>query len=282
VGKIIHFKKLEGIGNDYIYIDSTKEDIRLTSEQIQKLSNRNFGIGSDGVIFIRPSQKADFLMDMYNSDGSYSEMCGNGIRCVGKYVYDFGLTHSKNPKIETGKGVLELDLELDSSGKVSMVTVDMGEPILEPSKIPVNWETNSNIIEAPLNISNYNLQFTAVSMGNPHVVIFVDDSKNFPVREIGPLIENHSLFPKRTNVEFVTVLGQDYLFQRTWERGAGETLACGTGACAVAVAAHLTKRAGRKVKIDLLGGTLYIEWTSKGNIIMRGPATFVFEGNIEI
>jgi len=279
VGKIIHFKKLEGIGNDYIYIDSTKEDIRLTSEQIQKLSNRNFGIGSDGVIFIRPSQKADFLMDMYNSDGSYSEMCGNGIRCVGKYVYDFGLTHSKNPKIETGKGVLELDLELDSSGKVSMVTVDMGEPILEPSKIPVNWETNSNIIEAPLNISNYNLQFTAVSMGNPHVVIFVDDSKNFPVREIGP---NHSLFPKRTNVEFVTVLGQDYLFQRTWERGAGETLACGTGACAVAVAAHLTKRAGRKVKIDLLGGTLYIEWTSKGNIIMRGPATFVFEGNIEI
>lgn len=282
MGKVIHFKKLEGIGNDYIYIDSTKEDIRLTSEQIQKLSNRNFGIGSDGVIFIRPSQKADFLMDMYNSDGSYSEMCGNGIRCVGKYVYDFGLTHSKNPKIETGKGVLELDLELDSSGKVSMVTVDMGEPILEPSKIPVNWETNSNIIEAPLNISNYNLQFTAVSMGNPHVVIFVDDSKNFPVREIGPLIENHSLFPKRTNVEFVTVLGQDYLFQRTWERGAGETLACGTGACAVAVAAHLTKRAGRKVKIDLLGGTLYIEWTSKGNIIMRGPATFVFEGNIEI
>jgi len=282
VGKVIHFKKLEGIGNDYIYIDSTKEDIRLTSEQIQKLSNRNFGIGSDGVIFIRPSQKADFLMDMYNSDGSYSEMCGNGIRCVGKYVYDFGLTHSKNPKIETGKGVLELDLELDSSGKVSMVTVDMGEPILEPSKIPVNWETNSNIIEAPLNISNYNLQFTAVSMGNPHVVIFVDDSKNFPVREIGLLIENHSLFPKRTNVEFVTVLGQDYLFQRTWERGAGETLACGTGACAVAVAAHLTKRAGRKVKIDLLGGTLYIEWTSKGNIIMRGPATFVFEGNIEI
>lgn len=282
MGKVIHFKKLEGIGNDYIYIDSTKEDIRLTSEQIQKLSNRNFGIGSDGVIFIRPSQKADFLMDMYNSDGSYSEMCGNGIRCVGKYVYDFGLTHSKNPKIETGKGVLELDLELDSSGKVSMVTVDMGEPILEPSKIPVNWETNSNIIEAPLNISNYNLQFTAVSMGNPHVVIFVDDSKNFPVREIGPLIENHSLFPKRTNVEFVTVLGQHYLFQRTWERGAGETLACGTGACAVAVAAHLTKRAGRKVKIDLLGGTLYIEWTSKGNIIMRGPATFVFEGNIEI
>ncbi len=282
MGKVIHFKKLEGIGNDYVYIDATKEDIRLTSEQIQKLSNRNFGIGSDGVIFIRPSQKADFLMDMYNSDGSYSEMCGNGIRCVGKYVYDFGLTHSKNPKIETGKGVLELDLELDSSGKVSMVTVDMGEPILEPSKIPVNWETNSNIIEAPLNISNYNLQFTAVSMGNPHVVIFVDDSKNFPVREIGPLIENHSLFPKRTNVEFVTVLSQDYLFQRTWERGAGETLACGTGACAVAVAAHLTKRAGRKVKIDLLGGTLYIEWTSKGNIIMRGPATYVFEGNIEV
>jgi diaminopimelate epimerase len=271
---------MEGIGNDYVYIDATKEDIRLTPEQIQKISHRNFGVGSDGVIFIRPSSKGDFQMDMYNSDGSSSEMCGNGVRCVGKFVYDKGLTKSKNPKIETGKGVLELDLELDSSGKVQLVTVDMGEPILVPSQVPVKWEGSDPIISQPFPL--HNLQFTAVSMGNPHAVIFVDDSSQYPVKEIGPTIENHPLFPKRTNVEFVTVLNKDHLFQRTWERGAGETLACGTGACAVAVASHLTNRAGRKVRIDLLGGTLYIEWSEKGNVIMKGPATFVYEGMIQI
>lgn len=280
--KKIRFVKMEGIGNDYIYIDATKEDIRLTSEQIQKISDRHFGIGSDGVIFIRPSQAADFQMDMYNSDGSWSEMCGNGIRCVGKYIYDFGLTHSKNPKIETGKGVLELDLELDSNQKVKMVTVDMGKPIFEPEKIPIIWEGDYPILEEPILINNQELLFSAVSMGNPHAVIFVDDNKNFPISEFGPKIENHPMFPRRTNVEFVMFLEKDHLHQRTWERGAGETLACGTGACAVAVASYLTGRTGRHVQIDLLGGTLWIEWLENDHIIMKGPATFVFEGEIEL
>jgi diaminopimelate epimerase len=282
VGQKIQFVKMEGIGNDYVYIDATKEDIRLTPEQIQKVSHRNFGIGSDGVIFIRPSKKGDFQMDMYNSDGSSSEMCGNGVRCVGKFVYDQGLTTSKNPKIETGKGVLELDLELEQDGKVKLVTVDMGEPILTPALVPVQSHSAETLIDTPLKIANQDLLFTAVSMGNPHAVIFVDDNKSFPVREIGPLIENHTLFPRRTNVEFVTILDKDHYFQRTWERGAGETLACGTGACAVAVAAHLTGRGGRAAKIDLLGGTLFIDWTEKGNVIMKGPATYVFSGEITI
>lgn len=280
--KKIHFYKMEGIGNDYVYIDSTKEDIRLTSEQIKKISDRHFGIGSDGVIFIRPSQVADFQMDMYNSDGSWSEMCGNGIRCVGKYIYDFGLTKSKTPRIETGKGVLELDLEVDSNQKVKMVTVDMGKPIFEPSKIPIVWDGEYPILEEPILINNQEFLFSAISMGNPHAVIFLDDNRNFPVHEIGPKIENHVMFPRRTNVEFVTFLGKDHLHQRTWERGAGETLACGTGACAVAVAAHLTGRTGRYVQIDLLGGTLFIDWKENDHVIMKGPARFVFEGEIEI
>ncbi len=280
--KKFRFVKMEGIGNDYVYIDATQEDIRLTPKQIQKISDRHFGVGSDGVIFIRPSKIADFQMDMYNSDGSWSEMCGNGIRCVGKYIYDFGLTHSKNPKIETGKGVLELDLELDDNQKVKMVTVDMGKPIFEPTKIPVIWEGEYPILEEPILIHNQELLFSAVSMGNPHAVIFVDNNRTFPVTEMGPKIENHPMFPKRTNVEFVTFLEKDHLHQRTWERGAGETLACGTGACAVTVASHLTGRTGRYVQIDLLGGTLWIEWLQNDHIIMKGPATFVFEGEIQI
>ncbi|MDX1959819.1 MAG: diaminopimelate epimerase [Leptospiraceae bacterium] len=277
----LNFTKMEGIGNDYVYIDATKSDIQLSTEQIQKISNRNFGVGSDGVIFIRPSKVADFQMDMYNSDGSSSEMCGNGIRCVGKFVYDFGLTNTTTPKIETGKGVLELKLDVQDS-KVSYVTVDMGEPILVPEKIPVIWDNDKRIIEAPLEILGHSLKFTAVSMGNPHAVIFVDDPKTFPVHEVGSKIETHSLFPRRTNVEFVSVLGKDHLFQRTWERGAGETLACGTGACAVAVASNLTGRCGRSVQIDLLGGSLFIDWTEKGNVIMKGPAKTTFQGVLEI
>jgi len=277
----IKFTKMEGIGNDYVYIDATKTDYRLTSEQIQKIANRNFGVGSDGVIFIRPSNQADFQMDMYNSDGSSSEMCGNGIRCVGKYVFDYGLTTSTNPKIETGKGVLSLKMDLKNN-KVDYVTVDMGEPILEPSKVPVIWKDNSPIISQSLEIDGMILQFTAVSMGNPHAVIFVDDPENFPVHTIGPKIETHPMFPKRTNVEFVSLKGKDHLFQRTWERGAGETLACGTGACAVAVASNLTGRCGKSVQIDLLGGTLFIEWTSDNRIIMKGPARTTFEGELEV
>lgn len=277
----LKFTKMEGIGNDYVYIDATKENIQLSSEQIQKISDRHFGVGSDGVIFIRNSNKADFMMDMYNSDGSWSEMCGNGIRCVGKYIYDHNLKKELSLNIETGKGVLELQLELEDS-KVSLVSVDMGEPFLKPSQVPVKWENDDLIKEASIQINEKFLKFTAVGMGNPHAVIFVDDADTFPVHEIGKLIEHHVLFPKRTNIEFVSTKGKDHFYQRTWERGAGETLACGTGACAVAVAAILTDRSAKQVQIDLRGGTLYINWLENNHIIMKGPAKEVFQGIIEI
>jgi diaminopimelate epimerase len=278
----LKFTKMEGIGNDYIYIDSTKEDIRLTEEQIQKLSDRNFGIGGDGVIFIRNSDKADFQMDMYNADGSSSEMCGNGIRCVGKFIFDQGLTGSTQPKIETGAGVLTLDLKTDSDKKVQLVTVDMGEPILTPSLVPVKWSDELTILKQNLPLDGYDLKFSAISMGNPHCVIYVDDPDSFPVREVGPKIENHPLFPRRINVEFVSVRGKDHLYQRTWERGSGETLACGTGACAVGVASHLNQLTGRKVKIDLRGGSLEIDWRENNHVFMTGPATEVFRGEIQL
>jgi len=280
--KKLQFTKMEGIGNDYIYIDATVDNIHLSKDEIIWLSNRNFGIGSDGVIFIRKSEKADFLMDMFNSDGSSSEMCGNGIRCVGKYVYDNHLTKNKNPKIETGKGILELDLEVGTDNLVSSVTVDMGEPILQPEKVPIVWKDQNPVIDQNLVIEGITYKFSAISMGNPHAVIFVEDSDTFPVREVGPKIENNPIFPRRTNVEFVSIRGKNHLYQRTWERGAGETLACGTGACAVSVAANLTGRADGSVRIDLLGGTLYIDKTSSGHIIMKGPAKTVFHGEIQL
>jgi diaminopimelate epimerase len=276
--KKVSFTKMEGLGNDYVYIDSTEEDIRLTSKEIAHISNRNFGVGSDGVIFIRKSPLADFKMDMYNSDGSYSEMCGNGIRCVGKYIYDKGLTTKLNPIIETGKGLLELSLFLEQ-GRVNMVRVNMGNPILKPAQIPVNVPEADSFTHT-IQADGYTLDFIPVSMGNPHAVIFVDNADAFPVETIGPIIENHPLFPKRVNVEFVSKIGENHFFQRTWERGAGETLACGTGACAVAVAANLQGEAGKQVQIDLKGGTLNIEWSSTGDIFMTGPAKFTFEGEL--
>ncbi|TGK11680.1 diaminopimelate epimerase [Leptospira fletcheri] len=279
----VQFTKMEGIGNDYVYIDATRDDLRLSPEQIQKLSDRNFGIGGDGVIFIRSSNRGDFQMDMYNADGSSSEMCGNGIRCVAKYVYDHGLTSKKNPLIETGAGVLEVDLAVNSVNKVEFVSVDMGKPILAPSLIPVNLTGEGPILEHSIQIRDRSLKFTAVSMGNPHCVIFVEDPDTFPVHEIGPLIENKTdLFPRRVNVEFVSLKGKDHLYQRTWERGAGETLACGTGACAVMTAAHLTGRTGKDVRIDLRGGSLRIQWLESGHILMTGPAQEVFTGIVEV
>ncbi|TGK61931.1 diaminopimelate epimerase [Leptospira wolffii] len=286
----VHFTKMEGIGNDYVYIDATQDDLRLSPEQISKLSDRNFGIGGDGVIFIRSSKAGDFQMDMYNADGSSSEMCGNGIRCVGKFVYDHGLTNKKQPKIETGAGVLELDLQVGGNGKVEQVSVDMGKPILVPSLIPVKWENENPILEQPLSFlsklpgySSYNLKFSAVSMGNPHCIIYVEDPDQFPVREIGPMIENHTeLFPRRVNVEFVSLRGKDHLYQRTWERGAGETLACGTGACSVMTASHLNGKTGKDVRIDLRGGSLRVQWLESGHVLMTGPATEVFSGVVEV
>lgn len=278
----LKFTKMEGIGNDYLYVDATKENIQLTTEQIQKLSDRNFGVGGDGVIFIRNSKLGEFQMDMYNADGSSSEMCGNGIRCVGKYIYDHGLTKNKKPTIETGKGVLTLDLQTNSSETVQMITVDMGEPILKPNLIPIQWPGEDPVINQTIDVNGQKFQFTSVSMGNPHCVIYVDDADKFPVREIGPIIENHPLFPRRVNVEFVSIRGTDHLYQRTWERGTGETLACGTGACAVAVSSILNGKTGRSVRIDLRGGTLYVEWKESGSVFMTGPAKEVFTGEIEI
>ncbi|WP_108975903.1 diaminopimelate epimerase [Leptospira ryugenii] len=282
MAKRLQFTKMEGIGNDYLYIDATKNDLRLSTEEIQKLSDRNFGVGGDGVIFIRKSNVGEFQMDMYNADGSSSEMCGNGIRCVGKYIYDHGLTKNQKPTIETGKGVLTLNLETDSQGKVQMVSVDMGEPILKPELIPLRWEGDGPVVSQTLEVAGKQYQFTAVSMGNPHCIIYVDNAETFPVREIGPLIENHPLFPKRVNVEFVHLIGENHLYQRTWERGTGETLACGTGACAVMVASVLNHKTGRKVKIDLRGGQLEVEWKESGSVIMTGPAKEVFQGEIEL
>ncbi|MDF3822075.1 diaminopimelate epimerase [Leptospira sp. 96542] len=278
----INFTKMEGIGNDYVYIDATKNDLRLTTEQIQKLSDRNFGIGGDGVIFIRKSTAGEFQMDMYNADGSSSEMCGNGVRCVGKYVFDHGLTKNPKPTIETGKGVLTLDLKSGSDGKVQMVSVDMGEPILKPTLVPVVWPGENPVINQPIEINGVTYHFTAVSMGNPHCVIYVDDADKFPVHEVGSIIETHPLFPRRVNVEFVSIKAKDHLYQRTWERGTGETLACGTGACAVTVSSILNGRTGRSVQIDLRGGTLHVEWKESGSVIMTGPAREVFTGEIEI
>ncbi|EQA45020.1 diaminopimelate epimerase [Leptospira broomii serovar Hurstbridge str. 5399] len=279
----VQFTKMEGIGNDYIYIDATSNELKLNPQQIQKLSDRNFGIGGDGVIFIRSSTNGDFQMDMYNADGSSSEMCGNGIRCVAKYVFDHGLTTKKNPIIETGAGLLKVDLTVGQNNKVELVSVDMGKPILVPAQIPVKWKNENPIVDQLLDIAGQNLKFTAVSMGNPHCVIFVDDPDTFPVREIGPLIENKiELFPRKVNVEFVSLRGKDHLYQRTWERGAGETLACGTGACAVMTAAHLSGRAGKDVRIDLRGGSLRIQWLENDHVLMTGPAKEVFTGTVEI
>ena len=277
----LKFTKMEGLGNDYIYVDATKEDIRLSEEQIVRVSDRHFGVGGDGVIFIRNSDKGDFMMDMYNADGSWSEMCGNGIRCVAKYIYDHGLKKSEQLKIETGNGVLTLDLDI-KNGKAEYVSVDMGEPILTPSKIPVKWENEEKIIGGKIKSRDREFQFTSVSMGNPHAVIFVEDTDDFPVHEYGPPIENNGIFPNRVNVEFVTLKGKNHLLQRTWERGSGETLACGTGACAVMVASHLNGKTDKKVQIDLLGGTLYIEWLDNNHVIMKGPAKEVFSGVINL
>lgn len=279
----LDFVKMEGIGNDYVYIDATKNNLELTEAQIQKLSNRNFGIGSDGVILIKKSNTADFQMDMYNSDGSRSEMCGNGIRCVGKFVYDHGLTKTLTPKIETGAGILTLDMKLNSENQVELVTVDMGEPILDPKKIPTTFTEPTPLLNQVITIDGKDYRFSSVSMGNPHCIIMVENAKEFPVTTVGPKIEHHSYFPKRVNVEFVHKLGKNHLFQRTWERGAGETMACGTGACAVAVASHLNGITDREVTIDLLGGKLFIRWDEKTNhVFMTGPAVETFHGSIVI
>lgn len=275
------FTKMHGAGNDYVYVSCLEETLENPSKVARIVSDRHFGIGSDGLVLILPSENADFRMRMFNSDGSEAEMCGNAIRCVGKYVYDNGLTGRNIIKIETLAGIKVLDMTV-KGGKVELVKVDMGEPELRPDKIPVKSEKDLFISE-PVIIEDKIYKVTCVSMGNPHAVTYIDNVHNFPLEQVGPKMENHELFPKKINAEFVQVIDRNTLKMRVWERGAGETLACGTGACAVLVASVLNGLSERKSRIMLLGGELMIEWNEQDNhVYMTGPAVKVFDGEIDI
>ncbi len=274
---MIKFTKMHGIGNDYIYVDARRKKLKNVEELSRQVSHRNFGIGADGLILILNSTVADFRMRIFNADGSEAEMCGNGIRCFAKYLYDHGLTKKKKVAIETLAGIKQVEL-FTRHDKVVKVRVDLGEPILLRERIPMNGDPGM-VIEEELQLNGVKFNITAVSMGNPHAIIYVDDVRNFPVQKYGPMIETNPLFPRRTNVEFVQVVGPGEVIQRTWERGSGETMACGTGASAVTVAGVLTKRTGRSITVHLTGGDLEIEWNEKDNrVYMTGPAVEVFEG----
>lgn len=273
------FTKMEGLGNDYVYINCFQEKVENPGELAIRYSDRHFGIGSDGVILIKPSEVADFCMDMYNADGSRSEMCGNGIRCVGKYVYDYGLTDKTEISVETLAGIKYLKLIL-KDGKVDLVTVDMGAPELQADKIPVALRLDE-VIDQPIQVGNTVYQMTCVSMGNPHAVVFVDAVEKFPLEIVGPLFEHHVMFPKRVNAEFIEVLNRKEVNMRVWERGTGETLACGTGACASTVACILNHKTEDEITLHLLGGDLKVAWDrEKNKIYMTGPARVVFDGEI--
>lgn len=272
------FTKMQGIGNDYVYVNCLQETIENPSELAKKISDRHYGVGSDGFIMINPSDKADFEMEMYNADGSRGEMCGNGIRCVAKYVYDYGLTDKTSISVETLAGIKYLDLTVED-GKVVLVKVDMGKPMLRPEEVPVVSE-KEEVIDEPITVDGQEYRMTCVSMGNPHAVVFIDqDVKEFPLETVGVKFENHERFPKRVNTEFVNVLDRHTAQMRVWERGSGETLACGTGACAVAVACALNGLTEDEVTVKLLGGDLQIKWDrEKNTVYMTGPAEVVFDG----
>lgn len=276
---MIKFTKMHGLGNDYVYMDAIHQHIENESTLAQFVSNRNFGIGSDGLILICKSEKADFKMRMFNSDGSEAEMCGNGIRCVGKFVYDKGLTQKTEVTIETLAGIKKLRLNV-KEGKVETVKVDMGEPILKPKEIPVISEEKP-VKNLKLKAEDKEFVFTCVSMGNPHAITIVENTKEFDVEKYGKVLEVDKSFPNKTNVEFIEIVDKNNIKMRVWERGAGETLACGTGACASVVACVLNNLTERNVNVELLGGKLEIEWNKNDNhIYMTGPAVTVFEGEL--
>ncbi|MEY8517356.1 diaminopimelate epimerase [Lachnospiraceae bacterium 29-84] len=284
------FTKMHGLGNDYVYVNCLRETVERPSEVAKYVSDRHFGIGSDGLILIKPSQQADFKMDMYNADGSQAEMCGNGIRCVAKYVYDYGLTDKTSVSVETLAGIKHLDLIVEGRkdveterGKVAQVTVEMGSPVLTAEDIPVVAQ-GAQAIDVPLEVEGEVYQMTCVSMGNPHCVIFLEeDVRTLDLERLGPAFECHPRFPKRINTEFVNVIDKNTLRMRVWERGSGETLACGTGACAVAVAAILGGKANQEVTVQLLGGDLTISWAGQGApVYMTGSATTVYDGEITL
>lgn len=271
------FTKMHGCGNDYVYVDCTQEMLPDPSATAIQVSDRHFGIGSDGLILICPSEKGDFRMRMYNADGSEGAMCGNGIRCVAKFVYDKGLTDKTSIAVETKGGMKYLDLTVEN-GKVSKVKVDMGAPILNAEQIPVQWN-DERMIGQPVTVDGKEWVMTCVSMGNPHAVVWCDDVDGLDIEKVGPHFENHPMFPDRVNTEFVRVIDRNNVQMRVWERGSGETLACGTGCCATAVACFLNGLTDRNVTVHLLGGALDIEVTEE-TVFMTGSATTVFEGEI--
>lgn len=274
------FFKMQGLGNDYVYIDciNGKEPIDIKN-LTNRLSNRHFGVGSDGLILLCKSKAADLKMRMFNSDGSEAQMCGNGIRCVAKLAYELGLICEEITTIETLSGIKTLKLNI-VNGKVKTVEVDMGAPILEATKIPVSSSAKieDKKVKAEVKVKNKKIELTCVSMGNPHAVTFVNDIKNFKVAEYGPILENADIFPEKANIEFVEVVDKNNIKMRVWERGSGETLACGTGACSSVVASRLNGYTDRKVNVQLLGGNLEIEWKPNNHVHMTGPAVTVFKG----
>ncbi len=273
----MEFTKMQGLGNDYIYVDVINQNIKDISLLTKAISNRHFGVGADGLILIDKSDVSDFKMRIFNQDGSEAEMCGNGIRCVGKYVYDKGLTCKINLKIETLAGIKNLTLHIKDK-KVDSVKVDMGKPILEADKIPVKVN-KSPAINLNIKVLDREFEATCVSMGNPHTVIVVEDLEEFNIEKYGKEIEENKIFPNKTNVEFIQIKDKNTIKMRVWERGAGETLACGTGACASVVAGVLNRLVSRNVNVELLGGNLQIEWNENDNhVYMTGPAVTVFEG----
>ena len=282
------FTKMHGIGNDYVYVNCFEETVEEPARMAQLISDRHFAVGSDGMILIKPSDVADFKMEMYNADGSLGAMCGNGIRCVGKYVYDHGLTNMTTITVETGAGIKTLDLNV-VNGRVSTATVDMGAPVLTSNHLDLELGadaygilTHSQIWE-DITVDGKTYKMISVSMGNPHAIIFVEDTETIDIEKIGPKFENHERFPDRTNTEFIQVISDTNLKMRVWERGSGETMACGTGACACLVAASLAGFVNQSADIRLLGGTLQISINKEtGHVIMTGPATEVFEGDFNL
>lgn len=283
----MQFTKMHGIGNDFVMVNCLGEgggaQLEAAKLQASTLCDRKLGVGGDGVIAVLTGEAAPFAMKMYNPDGSEAEMCGNGIRCFAKYLWDRGLTHGENfVPVETGAGLLHLQIHVRADGKADTVRVDMGEPVLEPALVPTTLGHGEiSAVNIPMEIDGQAVYVTAVSMGNPHAVIFVDRVKDYPIEVVGPKVESHPVFPRRTNTEFIEVLSEREINFRVWERGAGETLACGTGACAAVVACVLNGKTGRSVLVHLPGGDLDIEWSECDNhVYMTGPATEVFEGEI--
>lgn len=275
------FTKMHGIGNDYVYVNCLEETVEDPGKTARAVSDRHFGIGSDGLILIKPSDVADFEMDMYNADGSRGAMCGNGIRCVAKYVYDYGLTDKTSISVNTGSGIKYLELDVED-GKAVRIRVDMGKPERKASKIPIVSECEQ-VVGQPIKIGEKTYYMTGVSMGNPHAVVYIEDVKGLDIEKIGPLFEQHPCFPDRVNTEFACVIDEETVEMRVWERGSGETLACGTGACAVAVASILNGYTKDEVTVKLLGGDLKIFWDrSADRVYMTGPAAVVFDGEIDV